>query len=161
MNKNIVWIAVLIIVLAVGGLFLYQNSQKNLTTDDKMAKSEDSAMKKEDSMMENKDSRYLEYSKAVFDNSSNRRRAFYFYANWCPTCRPLDTALKTNSNKIPEDVVIIRVNYNDSDTDSEEKNLAKKYAVTYQHTFVQIDSEGNEVAKWSGGQMDEVLANIK
>jgi hypothetical protein len=62
---------------------------------------------------------------------------------------------------IPADVTLFRVNYNDTDTDQEEKDLAKQYAVTYQHTFVQIDEGGKEVTRWNGGQMPELLENIK
>jgi thioredoxin-related protein len=47
------------------------------------------------------------------------------------------------------------------ETDQEEKDLAKKYGITYQHTFVQIDSKGNEITKWNGGKTDELLAKIK
>ena len=43
----------------------------------------------------------------------------------------------------------------------EEKDLAKKYAITYQHTFVQIDGLGKEVTKWNGGKTDDLLTNIK
>lgn len=85
----------------------------------------------------------------------------YFYANWCPICKPADADFKANSSKIPPDVTVIRVNYNDTDTGQEEKDLAKKYGITYQHTFVQIDAQGKEVTKWNGGQTDELLANIK
>ncbi len=53
------------------------------------------------------------------------------------------------------------MNYNDPDTDQEEKDLAKKYRVTYQHTFVQIDSQENEVTKWNGGQLEGLLANLQ
>jgi hypothetical protein len=57
-------------------------------------------------------------------------------------------------------VTIIRVNYNDSDTDPAEEALADEYGVTYQHTFVQIDENGNEVAKWNGGEIEELLERI-
>ena len=33
-----------------------------------------------------------------------------------------------NPSKIPEDAVVLRVNYNDPDTDQEEKNLPKSIA---------------------------------
>jgi hypothetical protein len=62
---------------------------------------------------------------------------------------------------IPEDIAIIRVNYNDPETDDEENALARKYGVTYQHTFVQIDSQGKEITKWVGGQTSELLNNVK
>jgi thioredoxin 1 len=106
-------------------------------------------------------SKYVEYSKEALDRSSTSRRVLYFYASWCPTCRPADADFRTNLNKFPEDLVLIRVNYNDPDTDQEEKDLAKKYAVTYQHTFVQIDAAGKEITKWNGGQTEELLENIK
>lgn len=116
----------------------------------------------QDSMMGNQQSsRYIEYSKEILDQSLDNRRVLFFYANWCPTCRPADASFKENENKIPEDVTLIRVNYNDTDTDQNEKDLAEQFGITYQHTFVQIDSEGNEVTKWNGGQIDELLANLK
>ncbi len=49
----------------------------------------------------------------------------------------------------------------DSDTDSDEKMLAKEYGVIYQYTFVQIDSDANVVTKWNSGNMAELLSNIK
>ena len=57
--------------------------------------------------------------------------------------------------------MVLRVNYNDPDTDQEEKELAKKYGITYQHTYVQIDSAGKELTKWNGGGAAELLVNIK
>jgi len=55
---------------------------------------------------------------------------------------------------------LIRVNYNDTETDGEEKALAAKYKVTYQHTFVEINSDGEIVQKWNGGGMSEFLSRI-
>lgn len=106
-------------------------------------------------------SRYVEFSPEAFSSANNKRRVLFFYASWCPTCRPADANFNANLNKIPEDVVVIRVNYNDPETDSAEKDLAKQYEITYQHTFVQIDTDGNEVTKWNGGQIEELLENIK
>jgi|GEM_PF-817744 len=104
---------------------------------------------------------YSEYSPERFQQASSSKRVLFFYANWCPTCRPVDQEFTQNTEEIPQGVSVIRVNYNDSDTDDNEKALAKKYGVTYQHTFVQIDSEGNEVAKWNGGQSEELIENLK
>lgn len=118
-------------------------------------------MEDEGSSMKNESSpRYIEYSKSALESPSTNRRVLYFYANWCPICKPADQNFRTNQNLIPVDVRVIRVNYNDSNTDQEEKDLAKKYGVTYQHTFVQIDQNGNEITKWNGGKIDELLKNI-
>lgn len=105
--------------------------------------------------------RYVEYSKAALDQAAPGRRVLFFFANWCPTCRPADASFRENESKIPEDVTVIRVNYNDTETNQEEKDLAAKYAVTYQHTYVQIDGQGKEITAWNGGQMKELLENIQ
>lgn len=107
------------------------------------------------------DSRYLEHSDGVLDEYAGKRRVLFFYASWCPTCRPLDADLSAQSDRIPEDVVIIRVNYNDPETDKAEDALATKYGVTYQHTFVEIDENGEVVQKWNGGQMESVLSRLE
>ncbi len=49
-------------------------------------------------------------------------------------------------------MVIVSVDF-DSETD-----LKRQYGVTLQHTFVQIDSDGNEVAKWSGSLTAQEIA---
>lgn len=105
--------------------------------------------------------RYVPFTPEVLANSANTRRVLYFYANWCPTCRPADADFIQNTAQIPADVTVIRVNYNDSDTDQAEKDLARQYDITYQHTFVQIDGQGNVVTQWNGGAIDELLQNLK
>jgi len=175
MNKGIIIAGVIVLILVGGGLFIAnqqsQKAEEAKMAQEKSAMAEKEAMEKkngssagseQDKMMK-KDSasRYVEYSKAALDQAATNRRVLYFYANWCPICKPADADFKANSSKIPADVTIIRVNYNDTDTDQEEKELAKKYAVSYQHSFVQIDSQGKEVTKWNGGKTDELLANIK
>ena len=167
MNKNIV-IGIVLVVVLVGGFVLVGNqSGSKPSTEEKMEKTnsvmekDDEAMDKDDAAMEKSDSRYVEYSKSALDQSSDKRRVLFFYASWCPICRPADSNFKANLNKFPEDLVLIRVNYNDSETDQEEKDLAKKYAITYQHTFVQIDKDGAEITKWNGGKTEELMANIK
>jgi len=112
-------------------------------------------------MSDTSDQKYIEYSDGVLDGASNKRRVLFFYASWCPTCRPVDQAIRDDLGLIPDDVQIIRVNYNDPQTDQSERALAQKYGVTYQHTFVQIDQNGQVVSKWNGGGLDQVLQNIK
>ena len=189
MNKTIVIAGTIVLVLVGGGLFIAnQNSQQAEQT--KMAQEkaamekkaameraleivtgtpEQEAMEKKkamekkdgDKMVKSNSSRYVEYSKAALDQAAGNRRVLYFYANWCPKCKPANEDFTKNSSKIPEDMVVVRVNYNDTDTDQEEKDLAKRYGITYQHTFVQIDGQGKQVTAWNGGQTDELLANIK
>lgn len=105
--------------------------------------------------------KYVVFSEQQLTSHANSRRVLFFYANWCPTCQPADQSFTQQTSRLPADVVVIRVNYNDSQTDDTQKELARKYGVTYQHTFVQIDEDGTEVAKWNGGKIDELLSNLR
>lgn len=68
----------------------------------------------------------------------------FFKADWCPSCRALDSDITANRDAIPEGVTILDVDYDD------EIELKKKYGITTQHTFVQVDAEGNAIKKWTG-----------
>lgn len=68
----------------------------------------------------------------------------FFHASWCPTCRSLASNITENIASIPLNTHILKVDY-----DSETK-LKQKYGVTYQHTLVQVDSQGNLIKKWTG-----------
>ena len=167
-NPVVTLILVSTIIITIVGVVAYKTSQ-NTSQSDSVMKKDEIVMLKEDSTKESTkmidadvtSSRYVQYSKQDLDSASSNRRVLFFYASWCPTCRPADESFTQNENKIPSDVKIIRVNYNDPDTDQEEKDLARKYGVTYQHTFVQIDEAGNEVTKWNGGKLDELLSKVK
>ena len=178
--KNPIAIFAIIVVVSIVGFGAYTLYQKSSRVDSMMKKDEtmmpkeetsmqptDAMMKKDDGTMEDDnanevaDSRYVQYNRSALDSTSSDRRILFFYASWCPTCNPADASFIQNAIKIPEDVILIRVNYNDPETDQEEKDLAKKYGITYQHTFVQIDGTGKEVTKWNGGQIDELLSNLK
>lgn len=187
--KNLLAIFAIIIVITLIGFGGYSLAQKSSSSNSMMEKEEasvpqaESDMKPEGEMMKQDDnsmgdkammddeqsssankmtgSRYVQYSKSVFDSVSSNRRVLFFYASWCPTCKPADASFTQNSNKIPENTTVIRVNYNDPETDQSEKDLAKKYGITYQHTFVQLDTTGKEITKWNGGQIDELLSRIK
>lgn len=69
----------------------------------------------------------------------------FFHANWCPTCIAHHKDIEANIKNIPSDLTILRTNYDD------EKELRELYAVTEQHTFVQVDNTGKMIKKWRGG----------
>ena len=100
-------------------------------------------------------SRYVVYSKTAFEAAREKKRVLFFFAPWCPTCVPADKAFQANLAKIPEDVVLFKTDY-DSSTD-----LKKNYAITYQHTFVLVDANGDEIKKWNGGGLDELVTNTR
>jgi thiol-disulfide isomerase/thioredoxin len=78
----------------------------------------------------------------------------FFHASWCPTCRSAEQSL--TSNTIPDGLLVLKINY---DASSE---LKKKYGVTSQHTFVQVDANGNMIKKWLGsGSATEIAAQVR
>ena len=77
----------------------------------------------------------------------------FFHADWCPTCQGTERDLTENADAIPTGLTIVKVDYDDSD------DLKRTYGVTTQHTFVQVDAEGNEVATWTGSQTSTDIAD--
>jgi thioredoxin 1 len=77
----------------------------------------------------------------------------FFHADWCPTCK---VAMKQIDSRLSElgNITVIVVDYDES------PDLKKKYGITYQHTYVQIDKEGKKVALWNGGGVDGILNNV-
>lgn len=86
-----------------------------------------------------------DYEKAL---KSNKTILLYFYANWCPICKEeTSNALYPYFNELNNPQVIgFRVNYNDNETDNNEKSLAREFGVAYQHTKV-ILKNGQRVLK--------------
>lgn len=161
MPKYLAVIAVLVIIVGVAVFYLNGRSTNTSVPTLNTKSSQGGVQDQTGDLPSDGSSRYVEYSKEVLGATTDKKRVLYFYANWCPTCIPADENFKSNIDRIPEDVVLIRVNYNDDQTDDEEKALEDRYGITYQHTFVQIDENGNEITKWNGGQTDELLANLK
>jgi len=76
----------------------------------------------------------------------------FFNASWCPTCQEADGNLKAAADNLPSGLTIVSVDYDSSD------DVKRQYGVTTQHTFVQIDADGNELAKWTGSTTAEQIA---
>ena len=156
-------VIIVVIVLGILGALLFNTSKSQDTTQTGLNRSGSEGNQAETGdgpIGVAEDGRYIEYTPEGYEIHKGQRRVLFFYANWCPTCQPVDEEIKNNQDKIPEDLTIIRVNYNDSDTDADEKQLANKYAVTYQHTFVVLDSEENAVQIWNGGDFNDLLNRI-
>jgi|GEM_PF-2273087 len=90
------------------------------------------------------ESGYATYDQSKLSNAEYGRVVLFFAAKWCPSCNALDKDIKSNTGSIPEDLLILNVDY---DTNPE---LRKKYDVLRQHTLVQVDKEGNLIRSSPG-----------
>lgn len=189
MNKNTgIIIGVIVLAVIVGGIYASTNSRKDavMMTDQQKDAASDAMLTKEnpaaveaealedkEAMMKESDIKnetstaksdtmmkagsYETYSaEKVMLASSTHDVVLFFRASWCPTCRAVDSDIKANLAKIPTSLAILDVNYDNSAT------LKQKYGVTYQHTFVQVDKDGNLIKKWSGSPtLSALVSQVK
>ena len=132
--------------------------EKDTKKDDAMMNHD--AMDKEamDSMMDKKDTMnktgvYEDYAPARLAMAKTGKVVLFFKAGWCPTCKQVDGDITAHLDKIPQNVSILRVDYDNS------ADLKKKYGVTIQHTFVQVDENGKLIKKWVGSPTLSDLAS--
>jgi hypothetical protein len=117
------------------------------------------AMVEGDKVMEDKVSRtgtYEAYDSSKLALASDGDVVLFFHAGWCPTCKVADKDINANLTSIPANTHILKTDY---DTQTA---LKKKYGVTYQHTFVQVDAQGNQIKKWGGSNtLNSILSQIQ
>jgi thiol-disulfide isomerase/thioredoxin len=187
MNTNII-VAVAAVLVIIGGVAYYnygypagevmmEKGGAMMDEGDKMMNKGDALMKEGDDMMKEGEDmmkadgammekapdgammsagQYIPYSGDKVALAETGDVVLFFRASWCPTCRALDTDIKSHLKDIPKGVTILDVNYDDSTA------LKQKYGVTRQHTLVQVDAQGDLVAKWSGSPtLAETVTNIK
>ena len=128
----------------------------------KDSKKMDSMMKMEEKKMMDKEvtmkrpGTYEVYNADKLAWAKDGKVVLFFHASWCPTCKFADTTITNGLSAIPANVHILKTDY---DTNTA---LKQKYGVTYQHTFVQVDASGNQIAKWSGSNsVAEIVENTK
>lgn len=171
LKKSLIVPLVVVVVLTIGGIYLLstQNSQKSSTNALGNSPVSDSATEtnngEADTEQVNEKSQQKPAQKgslislADFNANSasysDSTKVYFFHAEWCPICKGIEKEINADPSKIPEGVTLIQADFD------KEKDLRKKYGVTYQYTFVQIDNNGNEVAQWSASNLDKVIAGIK
>ena len=164
--------AVILALLAMGGVViisLQKSPQQTTTTTNSIPSKEEGVMVAgyEGKVLAGKTAPLLDFKKADYDKAltTNKVILLYFYANWCPICRvEAPNELYPAFNELTSDAVIgFRVNYNDSNTDEDEKALAREFAITYQHSKI-ILKNGKEVLKsldtWDRNQYLSEIARV-
>ena len=100
--------------------------------------------------------RYQPYSEqALTEAGADEKVVLFFSAAWCSTCTVLRDDIAANQQSIPEGVLVLLVDFDDS------TELKQQYGVVYQHTLVQVDRTGLGIARWQlSRSLDELLATI-
>lgn len=86
----------------------------------------------------------LDDYRAQMASRAGTKVVYFFHASWCPDCRATERSI--NADGVPAGLTIVKLDY-DTETD-----LRKRYGVTQQHTFVQVDPDGAELGKWTGSR---------
>lgn len=148
MNKNIVISLILLIILGLGVFFYLDSTLKSPPETNEMMFEEDEMMK------DNTSGIYTDFSPTAYADAKNKTRVLFFHAKWCPTCKAANEDFEKNKEKIPQDVVVFKTDYDN------EKELKAKYNITYQHTFVEVDENGYALKVWNGGGVSELVENL-
>lgn len=88
----------------------------------------------------------------------NGERVVYFFKTAsCASCKTAQKDLDTRLSTYSTPFVVVVVEYDKEPG----KTLKEKYGISSDHTWIQIDADGNVVTKWQGGTTDELVSNIK
>lgn len=128
------------------------------STSEEMTEEMDDEMTEEDDMAGEMMSGYVDYETYAADPAAyaadGHPVVLFFHADWCPDCRATEESLTTEG--VPEGLTVVKVDY-DSMTD-----LRQQYGVVQQHTFVQVDADGEEITTWTGARSgEEILAQTQ
>lgn len=160
-NKTIMIVGVilLVVVLAAGAYFAFaMPDQKTGETEESLPnivnQNEDVSQTEQNQNTQTAQGSYQIYEPSKLALANQGQVVLFFNAKWCPDCQRANANFQKES--IPDGLTILSVDY-DKYTD-----LKKKYGVTYQHTFVQVDASGNQIKKWSGSYtVDDVEKNVQ
>jgi thiol-disulfide isomerase/thioredoxin len=98
---------------------------------------------------------YKPYSEDLVRNASpDQNIILFFNASWCPTCRVAVRNIEANLDQIDPNVLILSVDYDDN------TSLRRQYGVTYQHTFVQVNSNGDFIKRDQGFNTVDQINNF-
>lgn len=149
--KKTAKITVLLIGISVLGLMVI----RLLSTNKKSSIDQKTPLQKEDSISTTTEtSNYKDFSQEAYAEAkaAKKRILLYFTANWCPICKEQEPQNKKAFEELEEDsqIVAFRVHVLDNQTTKETEKLADDFEVSYQHTFVFLDSGGEVSEKYTG-----------
>jgi thiol-disulfide isomerase/thioredoxin len=154
MNKNkVLFLGILALVILLGVAYTLTNSRNSAANKDTNV---NHAVTQASGELATAGSYEAYAPEKVALASDSHHVVLFFRASWCPTCRAVDADIRSHLSQIPANLAILDVNYDNSTA------LKQKYGVTYQHTFVQVDKDGNLLKKWAGSPtLAALVAEVK
>jgi thiol-disulfide isomerase/thioredoxin len=158
MTKKTITIIAIALILLTGVVAFSINSQKTRTEQSKNNNESASTINNSKNIAANnnqntsnatttdmtKKGSFVTYSADMLKKADDGNVVLFFNATWCPTCKSTVSDLNSKMDKIPSNLTILSVDYDSQST------LRQKYGVTMQHTFVKVDSSGNQIKKTNG-----------
>ena len=93
-------------------------------------------------------------TRRAFEDQADSQRWLFFHADWCPHCEALDADITANLDDIPADVVIFKVDFDNS------QELKQQYGVNRQTTIVAVDAAAEEVKSFNATGSETLAALI-
>jgi thiol-disulfide isomerase/thioredoxin len=121
--------------------------KKDAMVDNQKAMESDKMQKEGDAMVQK--GVYTAYSEGILENGTTK--VLFFHAAWCPRCRKVEADLKAWYIDTGFPLTVYKVDY---DT---ETALKSRYGITYQHTFVKVDGQGNVIEKIQGPSDEQLM----
>ncbi len=177
MNKNYLYILVTVFVLSFGVIaimLIVENENNRILRVDNDSKDVISMNDSADNTVDDPEqdngsddikgeeyvdngSKYQEFSVSKLIANKDKKQILFYHASWCPTCKILNDNLNSNLVSIPSDVVIYRVDYDDT----QYNQMKRDHGITYQHTLVYVNENGELIDKWAGSlNVDEVIDKL-
>lgn len=167
--KNIV-IALTAILLVIGGIYFLFTSKTSTPNqvntpviDTNTPKQDDPPSDRLTRILAGEVSLFTEFRQEDYEKALSENKIIFldFYANWCPICRAEEPFIHEGFNKLTTDSVAgFRVNFEDSETDENEKKLSKQFNVPIQHTKI-ILKNGKEFSRsndtWKREDFDQAI----
>jgi len=163
MNKKIIKIIILIVAVAlIYGAWLLNQKNEDTVNETNSEQQKDAEFKSDESSTVDsgeamkKSGTFEPYSLEKIALAASGKVILFFHAPWCPICRGIESEINANPSLISEGLHILKVDYDSA------ISLRQKYGVTMQHTFVQVDANGNQIKKFNdAADLNEVLARVK
>jgi thiol-disulfide isomerase/thioredoxin len=159
MNKRLVLVVMAILAIGVAAI-IFLNAQNNSSGDPANSSATTTTDKQPSTSTTSNndtDARYITLATYNTDPNrySNYKKVYFFHASWCPICQKIDKDLTRSTDSVPSDTLIIKTDFDNT------PDLRKKYGVTTQYTFVQVDDAGNEISQWSATSLSDAVSGIK